>query len=66
MANNNYLGVVDANGKRLFKKKLPNDPEMIWIPPTIWFYLDENGPCTYFIRVPYVEEISCRRNLPSL
>jgi len=28
-ANNNYLGVVDANGKRLFRKKLPNDPEMI-------------------------------------
>ena len=28
-ANNNYLGVVDANGKRILKKKLPNDPEVI-------------------------------------
>ncbi len=28
-ANNNYLGVVDADGKRVFGKKLPNDPEMI-------------------------------------
>ena len=28
-ANNNYLAVADAEGKRLFKKKLPNEPEMI-------------------------------------
>jgi len=28
-ANNNYLAGVDAEGKRLFKKKLPNDPDMI-------------------------------------
>ena len=28
-ANNNYLGVVNANGKRIFKKKLPNEPETI-------------------------------------
>jgi transposase len=26
---NNYLGIVDKNGKRVFKKKLPNDPEQI-------------------------------------
>ena len=28
-ANNNYLGVVDKNGKKIFKKKLANDPEVI-------------------------------------
>lgn len=28
-ANNNYLGVVDENGKKIFKKKLPNEPGMI-------------------------------------
>jgi len=28
-ANNNYLGVVDVDGKRLFRKKLRNDPAMI-------------------------------------
>jgi len=28
-ANNSYLGVLDADGKRFFKKKVPNDPEMI-------------------------------------
>lgn len=28
-ANNNCLGVVDAQGKRLHRKKLPNDPELI-------------------------------------
>ena len=28
-ANSNYLGVVDEDGKRLFGKKLPNDPGMI-------------------------------------
>ena len=28
-ANSNCLGVVDAGGKRLFRKKLPNDPERV-------------------------------------
>lgn len=28
-ANNNYLGVVDGEGKRLFGKRIPNDPGMI-------------------------------------
>jgi len=28
-ANNNYLGVVDEDGKRLFGKRIPNDPGMI-------------------------------------
>jgi len=28
-ANNNCLGVVDAHGKRIYRKKLPNDPELI-------------------------------------
>ena len=28
-ANSNCLGVVDARGKRLFRKKLPNDPERV-------------------------------------
>ena len=28
-ANNNYLGVVDANGKRILKKKLSNEPGTI-------------------------------------
>ena len=28
-ANNNYLGVVDESGKKVFKKKLPNEPETI-------------------------------------
>ncbi len=26
---NNYVGIVDENGKRAFKKKLPNDPTVI-------------------------------------
>lgn len=26
---NNYLAIIDKNGKRVFKKKLPNDPEKI-------------------------------------
>ena len=26
---NSYLGIIDVKGKRLFKKKLRNDPEMI-------------------------------------
>jgi len=28
-SNNNYLGIIDFNDKRLFKKKLPNDPQTI-------------------------------------
>lgn len=28
-SNNSYLGVIDENGSRVFKKKLPNDPETI-------------------------------------
>ncbi len=28
-ANNNFLGVVDESGKKIFKKKLPNEPETI-------------------------------------
>lgn len=28
-ANNNYVGVVDEDGKRLFGKRIPNDPGMI-------------------------------------
>jgi transposase len=27
--NNNYLGILDRQGKRIFKKKLPNNPEVI-------------------------------------
>ena len=28
-ANNNFLGVVDESGKKIFKKKLLNEPETI-------------------------------------
>jgi hypothetical protein len=28
-SSNSYLGIVDETGKRVFKRKLPNDPEMI-------------------------------------
>jgi transposase len=28
-SNNSYLGIIDENGKRVFHKKLPNDPEVI-------------------------------------
>ena len=28
-ANNNYLGIVDEKGKKIFKEKLSNDPEII-------------------------------------
>jgi len=28
-SNNSYLGIIDENGKRVFKKKLTNDPESI-------------------------------------
>ena len=28
-ANNNYLAIVAGDGKRVFKKKLPNDPQQI-------------------------------------
>ena len=28
-SSNTYLGIVDENGKRIFKKKLPNDRELI-------------------------------------
>lgn len=28
-SNNNYLGIIDQNGKRIFKKKLDNDPKQI-------------------------------------
>ena len=27
--NNNYLGIIDKQGKKIFKKKLPNDPQVI-------------------------------------
>jgi transposase len=27
--NNNYLGIIDKQGKKIFKKKLPNDPGVI-------------------------------------
>jgi len=27
--NNNYLGIMDKTGKRIFKKKLPNNPQVI-------------------------------------
>jgi len=28
-SNNNYLGIIDEDGSRVFKKKLPNDPETV-------------------------------------
>jgi transposase len=28
-SSNNYLGIIDETGKRVFKRKLPIDPEMI-------------------------------------
>jgi transposase len=28
-SSNTYLGIVDEDGKRVFKKKLPNDREVI-------------------------------------
>lgn len=28
-SSNNYLGIIDGNGKRIFKRKLPNDPKYI-------------------------------------
>lgn len=28
-ASSNYLAVIDENGKRFFKKKMPNEPEII-------------------------------------
>jgi transposase len=28
-SNNSYLGIIDENGKRVFKRKLPNDPAII-------------------------------------
>ncbi len=28
-SNNSYLGIIDETGKRIFKKKLHNDPELI-------------------------------------
>ena len=28
-SNNNYLGIIDSNDKRIYKKKLPNDPQII-------------------------------------
>jgi transposase len=28
-SNNSYLGIKDGDGKRIFKKKLPNDPDVI-------------------------------------
>jgi transposase len=28
-SNNLYLGIIDGDGKRVFRKKLPNDPEVI-------------------------------------
>src|SRR5512139_3517294 len=28
-SNNSYLGIIDENGKRVYKRKLPNDPESI-------------------------------------
>jgi len=28
-SNNSYLGIIDENGKRAFKRRLPNDPEVI-------------------------------------
>ena len=28
-SSNSYVGIIDENGKRVFKKKLPNDPEQI-------------------------------------
>ena len=27
--NNNYLGIIDQQGKERYKKKLPNDPQVI-------------------------------------
>ncbi len=28
-SSNSYLGIIDETGKRVFKRKLPNDPETI-------------------------------------
>ena len=28
-SSNSYLAIIDETGKRVFKKKLPNDPEQI-------------------------------------
>ncbi len=28
-SNNNNLGIIDSNDKRVYKKKLPNDPQTI-------------------------------------
>ncbi len=27
--NNNYLGIIDSNDKRIYKRKMPNDPKTI-------------------------------------
>jgi transposase len=27
--NNNYLGIVDEQGKKIFNKRLPNEPQLI-------------------------------------
>jgi hypothetical protein len=29
-SSNSYLAIIDEKGKRVFKKKLRNDPDLIW------------------------------------
>jgi transposase len=28
-SNNNFLGIIDGKGKKIFKKRLPNDPRVV-------------------------------------
>ena len=28
-SNNNFLGIMDEQGKKIFKKRLPNDPRVV-------------------------------------
>jgi len=52
-SSNSYLAVIDETGKRVFKKKLPNDPEQIF--SALAPYKDAN--------IGIVVESTCRRKL---
>jgi len=52
-SSNSYLAVIDETGKRVFKKKLPNDPEQIF--SALAPYKDAN--------IGIVVESTCRRQL---
>jgi len=46
-SSNSYLAIIDETGKRVFKRKLPNDPEQILSALAPYKYILDRGDKIY-------------------